>query len=62
MTNRARVIRRTELLETVWRIDFETGTNIVAVNIARVRTRLAAAGTACRIDAARGVGYRLIEN
>lgn len=61
MTHPGKVIRRAELLEKVWRMNFETGTNIVDVNIARLRAKLAAAGTACRIDAVRGVGYRLTE-
>ncbi len=61
MMHRGKVIPRSELLRKVWRIDFEPGTNIVDVNVARLRTKLAGAGATCRIDAERGVGYRFTE-
>jgi DNA-binding response OmpR family regulator len=61
MMHRGNVIPRTELLKKVWRIDFEPGTNIVDVNVARLRTKLAGAGANCRIDTERSVGYRLTE-
>lgn len=51
------VISRSELLEKVWRIDFDPRTNIVDVNVARLRGKLLAAGATCRIETERGVGY-----
>lgn len=56
---RGLVIPRTELLEKVWRIDFDPGTNMVDVNVARLRGKLLAAGATCRIETERGVGYLL---
>lgn len=50
-------ISQHELLEKVWRIDFDPRTNVVAVNVARLRGKLLAAGATCRIDSERGVGY-----
>ncbi|MFN2601628.1 MAG: response regulator transcription factor [Gemmatimonadaceae bacterium] len=58
---RNKPVARAELLEKVWRIDFETGTNIVDVNVARLRAKLTALGATCRIDAERGVGYKFTE-
>lgn len=56
---RGAVIPRSELLEKVWRIDFDPGTNMVDVNVARLRGKLLAAGATCRIETERGVGYLL---
>jgi len=54
-------ISRTELLEKLWRIDFDTRTNIVDVNVARLRGKLLTAGATCRIESERGVGYMFSE-
>ncbi len=51
------VLTRSELLERVWGIDFDTETNIVDVFIARVRGRLRPCG-ARMIQTVRGQGYR----
>ncbi len=56
------VIPRSELLEKVWRIDFDPRTNVVDVNVARLRGKLLAAGATCRIEAERGVGYLFAES
>jgi DNA-binding response OmpR family regulator len=50
-------LTRTELLEKVWRFDFDPGTNMVDVNVARLRAKLVAVGANCRVEARRGVGY-----
>jgi DNA-binding response OmpR family regulator len=59
--NRARAIDRKELLHVVWGLDpkgLETRT--VDMQVARLRERIAAAGTAHDwITTARGKGYRL---
>lgn len=61
VSRRGSPVSRTELLEKVWRIDFDPGTNMVDVNVARLRAKLSALDATCRIDAARGVGYIFIE-
>jgi two-component system OmpR family response regulator len=53
------VISRSELLENVWRIDFDPRTNVVDVNVARLRRKLQAAGAGCSIQPRRGIGYVL---
>ena len=50
---------RDELLEHVWGIDFETGTNTVDVFVYALRRKLEAAGLAHVIQTVRGAGYRL---
>lgn len=50
---------RDEILEHVWGIDFETGTNTVDVFVYALRRKLRAAGLASPIETVRGVGYRL---
>ncbi|WP_420456204.1 winged helix-turn-helix domain-containing protein [Rubrivirga sp.] len=50
---------RDEILEGVWGIDFETGTNTVDVFVYALRRKLRAAGLAGAIETVRGVGYRL---
>jgi DNA-binding response OmpR family regulator len=57
--NRGKTITREELLEKVWRVDFDPGTNIVDVNVGRLRAKLVALGATCRLDTHRGVGYVL---
>lgn len=50
---------RAELLESVWHIDFDPGTNVVDVAIARLRRRLHAV-TSPRIETVVQKGYRLV--
>ena len=50
---------RDELLEHVWGIDFETGTNTVDVFVYALRRKLEAAGLPGIIQTVRGAGYRL---
>lgn len=51
---------RKMLLEQVWRFDFDPGTNMVDVNVARLRAKLTELGATCRVNAERGVGYVLL--
>ncbi len=53
------VISRTQLLETVWDMHFDPGSNVVDVNVARIRRKLAAAQADIVISARRGVGFIL---
>ena len=57
---RGRVMTRAELLEDVWGIDFETGTNTVDVHVARLRKRLGK-DHARLLQTVVGEGYRLSE-
>lgn len=61
ISRRGKAVPRSELLQKVWRIDFDTGTNIVDVNVARLRAKLSALEATCHIDAERGVGYKFTE-
>jgi DNA-binding response OmpR family regulator len=53
------VVRRTGLLEKVWDLHFDPGTNIVDVHVANLRRKLRAAGPGADIHTVRGVGYIL---
>jgi DNA-binding response OmpR family regulator len=52
-------VTRTELLERVWDMNFDPGSNVVDVNVARIRRKLRAAGADVAITARRGVGFVL---
>lgn len=53
------VVTRTELLEKVWDMTFDPGSNVVDVNVARLRKKLEAAGATISIIAKRGLGFVL---
>lgn len=53
-----RVIARKELLEEVWDLRFDPGTNVLDVHLGRLRRKLDGLGTQA-IDTVRGQGYRL---
>ncbi len=57
--NAGKVVTRTELLTQVWDISFDTGSNLVDVQMKRLREKLGAA--AWMIDTVRGAGYRLVD-
>lgn len=54
---RGQVLSRVELLQRVWGIEFDPGTNVVEVAVARLRRRLAPAGHLW-IETVTGEGYR----
>lgn len=54
-----RVFTRTQLLEHVWGYDFDPETNVVDVNIRRVRNKIDTVDGPSIIETVRGVGYRL---
>ncbi|MDG6746414.1 response regulator transcription factor, partial [Staphylococcus aureus] len=54
-----RIVTRTMLLESVWKLHFDPRTNIVETHLSRLRTRLAEAGCADAIVTVRGAGYRM---
>jgi two-component system OmpR family response regulator len=51
-----RVVPRTELLQKVWELSFDPGSNVVEVHVKNLRTKLGE--HAARIETVRGVGYR----
>ena len=53
------VVSRAELLERVWDMHFDPGSNVVDVNVARIRKKLTDAGATIRIGSRRGVGFVL---
>lgn len=52
-------ITRTELLQTVWNIDFDPGTNVVEVQIRRLRRKIDDPFDKPLIHTVRGIGYAL---
>jgi DNA-binding response OmpR family regulator len=50
------VLSRSQLLETVWNVDFDPGSNIVEVYVAALRRKLGASF----IETVRGLGYRFV--
>lgn len=61
LLNPGRVVRRTELLERVWEMLFDPGTNVVNVHVANLRSVLERGGEPRVIQTVRGVGYVLRE-
>ncbi|HUF07818.1 MAG TPA: response regulator transcription factor [Rhodothermales bacterium] len=51
---------RSEILDAVWAINFDTGTNMVDVYMHYVRRKLEARGLKDMIETVRGLGYRLV--
>jgi DNA-binding response OmpR family regulator len=62
MLHRGEVVARTTLLGEVFGMQFDPGSNIVDVNVARLRKKLTAAGARVRIVARRGVGFMIVES
>lgn len=54
-----RVFTRTQLLEHVWGYDFDPETNLVDVNIRRLRKKVDGEADNPLIETVRGVGYRI---
>lgn len=53
----AEVVSRTELLEKVWDLNFDPGSNVVDVLLGRVRRKLKTAGASVSLDSVRGAGF-----
>ncbi len=53
------VIARSDLLERVWKMRFDTATNVVDATLCRLRAKLAAAGATPALTTVRGRGYVL---
>jgi two-component system OmpR family response regulator len=59
LLHRGQVVTRAELLEKVWDMHFDPGSNVVDVHITRLRKKLEDAGANARIAAKRGIGFVL---
>ncbi|MAB78790.1 MAG: DNA-binding response regulator [Planctomycetes bacterium] len=59
---RGKVIGRDELLRKVWDIDFDPGTNVVNVQVARLRRKIDLPGHTALIHTVVGKGYVFSEN
>lgn len=57
MLNADRVVTRTMLLERVWELHFDPGTNIVETHISRIRGKIDRGGDPALIHTMRGAGY-----
>ena len=53
------VVPRTELLEKVWDLHFDPGSNVVDVHVARLRSKLRTANAGVGLETVRGVGFVL---
>jgi two-component system, OmpR family, response regulator len=60
MRRHGEAISRTELLEKVWEMHFDPGSNVVDVHISRLRSKLHQAGATVVIEAVRGAGFVLV--
>ena len=59
MRRQGEPISRVELLEKVWEMHFDPGSNVVDVHISRLRSKLHQAGANVVIEAVRGAGFQL---
>jgi two-component system, OmpR family, response regulator len=59
LLNAGTVVSRTQLLERVWDMHFDPGSNVVDVHVTRLRRKLEGAGADTKIAAKRGVGFVL---
>lgn len=59
LLNPQRVVSRTELLEKVWDIHFDPGSNVVDTHVARLRGKLERYGVKTQLATVRGAGFML---
>jgi two-component system, OmpR family, response regulator len=60
MLHRDQVVTRTDLLEKVWDLHFDPGSNVVDVHVSRLRGKLERAGSSVPITTVRGSGFMLV--
>ena len=60
MLHAGEVVRRTALLEKVWDMHFDPGSNVVDVHVGNLRRKLARAAGEPLVETIRGVGFRLV--
>jgi DNA-binding response OmpR family regulator len=56
MENKNKVLSRTQILHTVWGVDFDTNTNVIDVYISYLRNKINTEGRKKMIETVRGVG------
>lgn len=59
LLNPERVVSRGELLDKVWNMNFDPGSNVVDVHIARLRKKLQSADVDASLITARAAGFKL---
>ena len=59
LLHRDQVVTRAELLEKVWDMHFDPGSNVVDVHVTRLRKKLEEAAADIKIAAKRGIGFVL---
>jgi two-component system OmpR family response regulator len=59
MRHPGQVLTRQQLLDSVWGIDFDAGSNVVDVYISYLRRKLDLPGAQSAIETVRGAGYRV---
>jgi two-component system OmpR family response regulator len=59
LLNQGNVVTRAELLEKVWDMHFDPGSNVVDVHVTRLRKKLEGSKSDIRIGAKRGQGFML---
>jgi two-component system, OmpR family, response regulator len=59
LLNPGRVVTRTELLEKVWDMHFDPGSNVVDVHVTRLRGKLRGSGSRASVVTVRGSGFML---
>jgi DNA-binding response OmpR family regulator len=57
MENKNKVLPRTQILEMVWGINYDTNTNVIDVYISYLRNKIDTEGCAKLIETVKGVGY-----
>ena len=59
MENAGHLVTRQMLLQHVWKLSFDPQTNVIDVNLVRLRRKLDDGGAASCLETVRGAGYRL---
>jgi two-component system, OmpR family, response regulator len=59
MRNHGRIVTRTMLLERVWNLDFDPGSNVVETHVSRLRAKIDKPFDKPMLKTIRGLGYRL---
>lgn len=59
---RGAYVSRRDLLAAIWRLDFDPGTNVVAVHVSKLRAKLDRGFSTPLLHSARRLGYRLGED
>jgi DNA-binding response OmpR family regulator len=62
MENPDKVLTRTQILNTVWGINFDSNTNTVDVYISYLRNKIEIEGYPKLIDTVKGIGYLIRTN